>query len=228
MPASQRKVPERWVSPRKPTARRDVVQQYGETCQRTRTTILFTLNAFPVARCKSAIALFRSVCAFNSKPRASSKPSVVPTPETLSIDRRRVSFARLRTAARLPHASQWLRANAPRHCAPPATHYDINLNCLLELLALRADALTFNERAAELRFRCAIAQRQTDLHANAEVAETIRSRLDTTFRSRRANPAKTLRRIHRQRLQTGEHGKIIDALSHQHVRSCKRIHPMWS
>src|SRR5687768_6482463 len=34
------------------------------------TTILFTLNAFPVARCKSAIALFKSVCAFNSSPRA--------------------------------------------------------------------------------------------------------------------------------------------------------------
>ena len=32
--------------------------------------MLFALNAFPVARFRSAIALFRSVCAFNSSPRA--------------------------------------------------------------------------------------------------------------------------------------------------------------
>src|ERR1043165_3090117 len=56
--------------PPKPTAR-DEVQQYGETCQRTRTTMLFTFSELPVARCKSAIALFRSVCAFNSNPRDS-------------------------------------------------------------------------------------------------------------------------------------------------------------
>jgi hypothetical protein len=34
------------------------------------TTILLTVNEFPIARCNSAVAMFNSVCARNSLPRA--------------------------------------------------------------------------------------------------------------------------------------------------------------
>lgn len=57
-------------SPQRLTAFSRVVQQNWKTNQRTRTTMLLLVNAFPVARCNSAKALFKSVCALSSLPRA--------------------------------------------------------------------------------------------------------------------------------------------------------------
>ena len=126
------------------------------------TTILLTFNALPVARCKSAIALFRSVCAFNSK-RARLRQAVCRSNTRNVVDCPASSFrcslanccsfaSRVATAARK-------RASGTAHRLQCITN--INLNCLLQLLALRSDPLAFNQRRP--RFASAVRLRKGKL-----------------------------------------------------------------
>ena len=118
---------------------------------------------------------------------------VVPTPETSSTDLRPVSFAHSQTAVRSPHASPLPHANELRASHRLQCITNINLNCLLELLALRSDALAFNQRAAQVRFSSAIAQRQTDLHSNFDSCRNDSpAGFAATVRSRRASPVRTV------------------------------------